>query len=341
LHGSTANSKIEPVLTPIEELNAPSITKSSLDADVAGHPGLKGDEVPQSGLLIINADDWGRDRETTDRTLECILRGAVSSVSAMVFMEDSERAAAMARERGIDAGLHLNFTTRFSAARCPARLLECQERVAAYLRGSRFNQVLFHPGLVRSFGYVVSAQYEEFRRLYGAPPERLDGHHHMHLSANVLLAGLLPLGTIVRRNFSFEPGEKSWGNRFYRKVVDRLLARRHRLTDFFFSLPPLEPADRLRRIFSLARQFVVEVETHPVKPEEYRFLTGGEIFRWTRGGPVATCFDVPGTGRPRQETKHDTLRKPPWRAGDRTCCLHIHGGNGPQVKSHLDEMEPQ
>jgi predicted glycoside hydrolase/deacetylase ChbG (UPF0249 family) len=138
---------------------------------------------------------------------------------------------------------------------------------------------VFHPWLIRSFEYIVEAQIDEFRRLYGADPERLDGHHHMHLCANVLFLGLLPPGTLVRRNFSFQPGEKSVLNRLYRRAVDSMLARRYRLVDFFFSLSPLEPLDRLQRIFSLARQFVVEVETHPIHPEEYRFLAGEEIFR--------------------------------------------------------------
>src|SRR5271157_4739744 len=89
-------------------------------ADGAAH------DPAQAGLLIINADDWGRDRETTERTFECILRGAVSSVSAMVFMGDSERAAAIAKENAIHAGLHLNFTTPFSAPDCPTRLAEHQ-----------------------------------------------------------------------------------------------------------------------------------------------------------------------------------------------------------------------
>jgi hypothetical protein len=40
------------------------------------------------GLLIINADDWGRDAHTTDNILDCALRGTISSVSAMLFMED-------------------------------------------------------------------------------------------------------------------------------------------------------------------------------------------------------------------------------------------------------------
>lgn len=236
-------------------------------------------EPPHHGLLIVNADDWGRDPVTTDRILECSLRGAISSVSTMVFMEDSERAAAIARERGIEAGLHLNFTTQFSASGCPARLLKHQQELTRYLLRHRLAQVLFHPGLIHSFEYVVAAQLDEFRRIYGADPYKLDGHHHMHLCANVLLQRLLSPGTIVRRNFSFQPGEKGLWNRLYRQFVDRRLARRHRLVDFFFSLTPLAPPSRLHRIFSLARQFIVEVETHPVNPEEYRFLVAGEIFR--------------------------------------------------------------
>jgi hypothetical protein len=233
------------------------------------------------GLLIVNADDWGRDPLTTDRTLDCARAGALSSVSAMVFMEDSERAAAIAKGHGIEAGLHLNLTTTFSALTCPPDLLQNQQVLARYLRRSRLSQVVFHPGLARAFASVVAAQLEEFRRLYGAAPDRIDGHHHMHLCANVLLAGLLPSGTLVRRNFSFQPGEKSAGNLLYRRLVDRLLARRHRLVDFFYSLAPLEPLGRLQRIFRLARQRIVEVEAHPVNPDEYRFLTEGGILRET------------------------------------------------------------
>lgn len=232
-----------------------------------------------SARLIINADDWGRSLETTDRTLECILENAVSSVSAMVFMEDSERAAQIALERQIDAGLHLNFTAPFSAVNCPDQLRKHQERIGRYLLCSRFSQSLFRPGLAKSFDYVVSAQIDEFLRLFGSLPTRVDGHHHMHLCANVILGRLLPRNAIVRRNFSFERSEKGSANYIYRRVVDGILARKHRLTDFFFSLYPLNPPERLQQIFRMAQRFVIEVETHPVNPEEWRFLAGGEIFR--------------------------------------------------------------
>jgi predicted glycoside hydrolase/deacetylase ChbG (UPF0249 family) len=213
----------------------------------------------------------------------------------MVFMEDSERAAAIARERGIEVGLHLNFTTSFSGSNVPGDVAERQQLIERHLKRHRLAQVVFHPGLMRSFEYVVAAQLDEFRRLYGAMPERIDGHHHMHLCANVLIQKLLPSETIVRRNFSLDKGSKSLGNQLYRRLVDRSLARRHRLTDYFFSLPPLEPANRLQRIFSLARQSTVEVETHPVNAEEHRFLAGGEIFRRIGNLPVAR----PSALRPR------------------------------------------
>jgi hypothetical protein len=178
----------------------------------------------------------------------------------------------------------------FSAAGTPKQLLEHQQRVSAYLLRHRLSQVVFHPGLTDSFKYLVTAQLNEFSRLYGAVPDRLDGHHHMHLCANVLMPGLLTAGSLVRRNFSFQSGEKSFLNRLYRRAVDHVLARRHRLTDFLFCLQPLTPASRLQKIFSLANESTVEVETHPMNQEEYEFLVGGEIFRWTRDLSIAPCY---------------------------------------------------
>jgi hypothetical protein len=245
-----------------------------------------------SQAIIVNADDWGRDVDTTDRSLDCVLAGTVSSVSAMMFMEDSERAAVLARQHGIDAGLHLNFTAPYSARQCPSLLLEHQQKLACFLRSNRYALVMYHPGLAASFEYVVATQLEEYQRLYGFSANRLDGHHHMHLCANVLLGKLLPAGTLVRRNFSFAPGEKSWMNRRYRNWLDGWLRRRHRLVDFLFSLAPVEPASRLQRIFSLAKNAVVELETHPVIPEEYQFLTSGAMSQRSADLQVARSFEA-------------------------------------------------
>jgi hypothetical protein len=104
----------------------------------------------------------------------------------------------------------------------------------------------------------------------------------MHLCANVVFGELMPAGTLVRRNFSFSPTEKSWINRLYRKSIDKRLQRRHRLVDYLFSLAPIEPLDRLQRIFALSLHTVVELETHPINAEEFQFLNASESFRQLR-----------------------------------------------------------
>jgi predicted glycoside hydrolase/deacetylase ChbG (UPF0249 family) len=237
---------------------------------------VAGDASEPRGALVVNADDWGRDVETTDRTLECVRRGSVSSVSAMLFMADSERAAVLARTDGVDTGLHLNLTTPFSGA-CSSCLRQNQAVLARFLRHPAARMV-YAPWLTCAFEYVVKSQWEEFVRLYGAEPDRVDGHHHMHLAANVLFRGLLPAGIIVRRHFAYEASEKRFRNGIFRAVTDIVLRRRHRTAEFLFSLRPMEPG-RLERVRSLADRHVVEVETHPSDPAEYAALTDCEMLR--------------------------------------------------------------
>jgi predicted glycoside hydrolase/deacetylase ChbG (UPF0249 family) len=240
----------------------------------------------QSGAntVIVNADDWGRDALTTDRILDCVRAGAVSSVSAMVYMKDSARAAALAAEHGIDAGLHLNLTSPFSASHAPARLQERQTAIKRFLRAHRLARIIYHPALAAAFRYVVEAQMEEFVRIHGQPLRRLDGHHHMHLCTNILCSSIIPAQVIVRRSLSPLVGESAGPLRLYRAWRDRLLARRHPSTDFFFNLMPLD-ATRLQAIFAQAAQGSVELMTHPLDEEEYRFLMDGGLSRFS--GPAA------------------------------------------------------
>lgn len=136
-------------------------------------------------MLIINADDWGRNRESTDRSLDCVREGRISAVSAMVFMDDSERAAELARANNLDVGLHLNFTTAFSGAVRDGMLVQCHRDVARFLQPQKLRRLVYHPMLRTSFEYAYRRQVEEFERLYGSPPSRIDGHHHMHICANM------------------------------------------------------------------------------------------------------------------------------------------------------------
>ncbi len=73
-------------------------------------------------MLIVNGDDFGPSAAETDAALRCYRSARLTSVSAMVFMADSERAADLARENELDVGLHLNFTDRFTSGRVASKL---------------------------------------------------------------------------------------------------------------------------------------------------------------------------------------------------------------------------
>ena len=228
-------------------------------------------------MLIINADDWGRSVPETDAAFRCYKEGRITSISAMVFMEDSERAAELAKDNKLDVGLHLNFTEPFTGKNHPAKLGVYHGRIIRYLRGNNYAQLVYNPFLRREFAYSYEAQAAEFLRLFGRPPSHIDGHHHMHLCANMLLGKLIPVGVKMRRNFSFWPGQKSLLNRSYRAFVDRWLARRYQLADYFFDLTQCIWDGKLDRVAVLAKSNNVELMTHPVVRAEAKFLMSDEF----------------------------------------------------------------
>jgi chitin disaccharide deacetylase len=255
-------------------------------------------------MLIINADDWGGWTSATDAALACWEARRITSVSAMVFMEDSERAAGIAREHGIDAGLHINLTQSFTGkTKAIPELVEAHSRISRFLRSSKYARLLYHPFLAGSFRQVFSAQLDEFVRLYGRRPSHYDGHQHFHLCTNMVLGRLLPAGERVRRSFSFSAGEKSAINRAYRGWVDCRLAARHRLTDHFFSLSQQLKWGQIHRVTQLAQSSMVELMTHPAWEEEYRFLTAEPCPVITRAyrDPRTHTINSPGQANPERK----------------------------------------
>lgn len=223
-------------------------------------------------MIIVNADDFGRVPAETDAVVSCHDAGGITSTTAMVFMQDSERAAEIASRIGIEVGLHLNLSQRFTAPAVSDGLRRSHERVVRFLTASKYALLLYNPLLRHEFQQVIDAQVEEFTRLYGRRPSYIDGHQHQHLCSNVLIDGLLPARSRVRRSFSFWRGEKSSLNRAYRELIDRALSRRYVVADFFFSLEQCLKTNRLSRVFHLAETSTVELMTHPVNAVEYEYL---------------------------------------------------------------------
>lgn len=222
-------------------------------------------------MIFVNADDWGQSQQITDRILTCYVKRRIHAASAMMFMADSERSAELAQEHKLPMGLHLNLDQDLSSKNIPTKLIRHHNAVSVYLNKWKWNQVIFNPFLCKSFDYVFQSQWDEFTRLYGETPKRLDGHHHMHLSMNILAAGVIPKGITVRRNFTFRLGEKHIINFLYRYITDSFLTSRYLCTDFFFSMAPIN-IQKINHIITISKSNDIELMTHPGEEAEFNFL---------------------------------------------------------------------
>lgn len=228
--------------------------------------------------IIIKADDFGRDKYTSNNIISCYKKGSITSASAMVFMNDSKRSAEIAQEEKLDVGLHLNFTEKYTGEIASEILLKYHLKIAKFLSMNKYALVLYNPTLTKCFDYVFKSQYDEFFKIYNKPPSHIDGHQHMHLCTNMILHKIIPIGSKVRRSFSFTKSEKSIINVLYRIIVDKLLSRRYISTDFFFDISPLSDVIRLQNIIDLAKTANVELMVHPGRQDEYNYLINSNFF---------------------------------------------------------------
>jgi predicted glycoside hydrolase/deacetylase ChbG (UPF0249 family) len=247
------------------------------------------------GLLIVNADDWGYDSETTNAIGDCFDAGGLSSTTAMVYMEDSERAVEESRSRpGLGVGLHLNLVEEFSDPATPAAVRERQRRFIEYFRVLRLRRWVYDPRIRDEVNRLVADQFERFHELYGRPPTHLDGHHHCHLSANVLLSPAVPRGMKIRNALS-DAHRPSPVTDALRAARDRLIHRRFDTTDHLFSVvsvwPPLGGGGTVDRL-ALAKSSSVEVMVHPAFADEYPELTSDRWREALAGVPLGSFADL-------------------------------------------------
>jgi predicted glycoside hydrolase/deacetylase ChbG (UPF0249 family) len=250
-----------------------------------------------AGLLIVNADDWGMDAATTDAILACFERQSVTSASAMVYMADSQRAAALGRERSLPLGLHLNLLRPYSDPDTPAAVREGQRRLARYLGAARWRRWTPNPFLQAQARHCVEDQYRRFGELYGRAPTHVDGEQHGHTWPDALLA--LPAGEKVRPTFTFAAGEKPQWNRALRGALNAVMRRRFTTPRYLVSIRALEPrfgGTGLEERLALAREAALEVMVHPGFEDERAYLLSEEWREVLRGYRVGSYADLGGGG---------------------------------------------
>jgi predicted glycoside hydrolase/deacetylase ChbG (UPF0249 family) len=131
--------------------------------------------------LIVNADDLGINQARTHAIFECFEFGVVRSASIIAAGSGADVAARHAREKGLNAGLHLNFT--FGAPLCKADEVETLVGSSAGQFRDKFDQRrAFDEDMVdrTHVEREIRAQIEWMLDIYGQPTH-VDGHHQMHV----------------------------------------------------------------------------------------------------------------------------------------------------------------
>jgi predicted glycoside hydrolase/deacetylase ChbG (UPF0249 family) len=226
-----------------------------------------------SGLLVVNADDWGGSEATTDAILRTFAAGRITSTSGMVYMPDSDRAAGIAKRERLPVGLHLNLTEPFADPGTPDSVRERQRRVAARLTGTgsdghpgtaKLRKWLYDPTIKADVDRAIADQLERFEALYGGPPTHFDGHNYVDVCPNVFLSAAIPAGSRMRNSLDCYPLERS-AKGVLRALRQRLRSRRMRSTRYLLHIADLRldkdtaPDARLE----LAHGAPVEVMGHP------------------------------------------------------------------------------
>jgi predicted glycoside hydrolase/deacetylase ChbG (UPF0249 family) len=245
------------------------------------------------GLLIVNADDFGLRPDGTDAIIEVYRAGRITSATAMVYMQDGARAAALAQQHGLPLGLHLNLTADFRDPAAPRAARERQTRIVRYFARPAARHA-YDPRIRRLVADCFRDQLEAFAATYGAEPTHFDGHQHIHVCPTVALS--VPVSAIPRARaaHTYQRGERGPAKRLVRASQNALLRRRFHIPAAFLDFDDVHPElggrgfDRL----AIARHAPVEIMTHPRRPGERPALLGDAWGEALATYPIGTYLDL-------------------------------------------------
>lgn len=153
------------------------------DFGLHGGPEHSGATLP---ALCICVDDFGLSAGIAEAVFRLAEQGVVTATSCMVGAPRWRADGTQLRElRGLDAGLHLDFTEH---------PLEASRRSLGALIASS------HAGLLDAVRVrrEVSAQFDAFEAVMGRPPDFIDGHQHVHQLPVIRTALVAEIGSRYR-----------------------------------------------------------------------------------------------------------------------------------------------
>lgn len=150
--------------------------------------------APALRAIVVCADDYGIAPGVSEAIVELIATGRLSATSCMSALPDWRHAAAPLRMQTnatpADIGLHLTLTDHAPLTRAAG--LATEHRLPPL--GALLPRALSRRLPTAAVADELRAQLDAFEDAWGAPPDYVDGHQHVHLLPGVreaLVAELL------------------------------------------------------------------------------------------------------------------------------------------------------
>lgn len=231
--------------------------------------------------IIINADDFGHDEDSTLATIECFVAGALTSATIMPKMPATDLAIKFARENTQHAyGVHLTFVR--DSVECPVadpRLIPALVGEDGAFRPSHQLRLMALLGTlpVDQICIEIAAQIERIMDS-GIAISHVDSHGHLHkfkpfvqaLSQTLPKYGLLGVRN-VQDQYTHTPltSPTYWlGPYWRRRIMSNFMTTAH----FFMSTNSNDP-EWIEKILDRQLDGVLEVGVHPgssLHPDRWR-----------------------------------------------------------------------
>ncbi len=227
---------------------------------------------------VINADDFGIDKERSDAIIKAFNQNLINRTTVMVNMDYSEEAYHDSVNAGISSfvGLHLNLTKGAPLTERIKKInLLCDEE--GRFNGKQMQNSVYRLlpllGEVRRAVYEeIDAQFRKYISFYGNRSNlHMDSHHHIHKSLGILPICLEMVKKYGFKSMRFAKTSGSFVNCCYNTLINKTILKTTGQT-YYHLFDSVE--DYLIRGQSISSNDCFEVECHPV--EKGRVLYDGE-----------------------------------------------------------------
>lgn len=184
--------------------------------------------------LILTADDYGRDKKTTDAIIESLRRGYITQMSLMVNMDDAERAVKTFKDSGLDSvvGLHLNLIEGVPITDEIKNYTNWCDRNGCFNNAIRSRPIFWKiasQAEKKAVEEEMVAQINKYRG-YGLNPFHCDGHQHCQVRWSIM-----PILFPLLRDFGFSSVRRPNNIRLLNFSMRRPSLRERYLNAIFFS----------------------------------------------------------------------------------------------------------